>query len=134
MQKYLINIAILLIGIVIGITITKHFWGVNQLNSEIDLIKKEKSELIEIINDNAKILQLLNNYDLAEADSEQIKIELDGLISDIKEKQRTAYSCGYRIIDLEADSNINAIDTVFSRHTFIVQEYGIAWDYIIPQN
>ncbi|WP_282016230.1 hypothetical protein [Marinifilum flexuosum] len=134
MQKYLINIAILLIGIVIGITITKHFWGVNQLNSEIDLIKKEKSELIEIINDNAKILQLLNNYDLAEADSEQIKIELDCLISDIKEKQKAGYSCGYRIFDLEPDSNMNAIETDFSRPTFIVQEYGITWDYIIPQN
>ncbi|MCY1633648.1 hypothetical protein [Marinifilum sp. D737] len=134
MLKYLINIAILLIGIIIGIVITKNFWGVNQLNSEIDLIKKEKSELLEIINDNAKILRLLNNYDLAEADSEKTKIELDCLISDIKEKQNAGYSCGYIIFDIEADSSINAIDTVFSRHTFIVQEYGIAWDYIIPQN
>jgi hypothetical protein len=133
-MKYLINVATLLIGIIIGIVITKNFWGVNQLNFEIDLIKKEKSELLEIINDNAKILRLLNNYDLAEADNEKTKIELDCLISDIKQKQKAGYLCGYRIFDLEPDSNMDVIETDFSRHTFIVQEYGIAWDYIIPQN
>ncbi|BAX81675.1 hypothetical protein [Labilibaculum antarcticum] len=133
MLKYLINFTVLLIGIVIGINITKHIWGVSKLNSEKEFLEKKNSELVEIITDNSKMLYLLNSYNSSVIGKKEVLENIGNLILDINQKQDSGYFCGYRVQNIDFGSIDNSQKTDFLRYTTMIQEYGIAWDYLLPK-
>ncbi|MCU4177080.1 hypothetical protein [Carboxylicivirga sp. N1Y90] len=131
MQKYLKIVTILVIGISIGLLLSNVSFSKENTTTEIEILKQKNIELRTVLMHNSTLLRLLNSYNLYQSPEELKRLAKE--IIDINNYQDTCGTIGYRINSYEIQDGDSANPYALNYYRFIIQEYGIGWEYQITK-